>query len=80
MSAHLPRGSDYQVAAAWELIVASIILLVMILTRMALNNAKFSSRVPKFLENMMNEKGMAHLILYVVLFALVFSSAMSFFT
>jgi cytochrome b561 len=79
MSAHMPIGGPQKEAAAWELIVASIILFVMILTRMALSSNKFSSKVPAFLSAMMREGSKAHFALYVLLFALVFSSAMSFF-
>jgi hypothetical protein len=76
--AHLPEGSDFKKAAAWELIVASIILAVMFLVRYCMNKG-FVPKLTNIFKPMMVENGNGHLILYFVLFCLVFSSAMSFF-
>jgi hypothetical protein len=76
MSAHLPTGSQFKQAAAWELIVASVILFVMIVLRVMISK---NWRIPSLLSNVMNEDSKMHLALYVLLFVLVFSSALSFF-
>jgi len=89
VTAHLPSGGTYQNAAAWMLVAASIILFVMLIVRSLMSYKKLlgggywePTSIPfvgRGLGYLMDERGPGHLILYFVLFALVFSSAMSFF-
>lgn len=77
MSAHIPSGSIYQQAAAWELVIVSIILAGMIVFR-CVKRSKFHSEGFS-LKGMMNENSSAHTLLYFIIFALVFSAMLSFF-
>jgi hypothetical protein len=72
----MPSGSMYQQAAAWELVVTSIILAGMILWRCVKGN-KFHS--DGWTRNVMVENSKSHTFLYFILFALVFSAMLSFF-
>jgi len=76
MSAHMPSGSMYQQAAAWELLVTSIILAGMILFRWW-KGSKYHS--DGWTKNFMVENSKSHTFLYMILFALVFSAMLSFF-
>ncbi len=73
---HLPPDQPTKQAAAWELIVASIILALMVAFKL-LERSKSSliDKVPSMIKGLMGENQTAHLALYVVLFVLVFSSA-----
>lgn len=78
---HMPEGTMYQQAAAWELIIASIILFGMIVYRLKNNGMPSMSGMSlKSGDYWMGEKSAGHFFIYFVLFVLVFSSAMFFFT
>ncbi len=82
IQAHLPSGTMYQQAAAWELLVASIILAAMIVFRFVFRKTYHSFEYKGaggFLSSGMTENSLAHTVLYFILFALVFSATMSFF-
>lgn len=79
MGAHVPTGSDYKVAAGWELIIASFIILLIIGYKFRKVSWKPFSLKPNYLYGGDGGKGRGMLIVYFVLFALVFSSALSFF-
>lgn len=81
MSTHIPTGSPYHQASGWMLIISSIILFFMVLYKLGEHYPKFSvlSRFLSFMKPVMTEQKLSHLVLYIVLFALVFASAMSFF-
>jgi hypothetical protein len=76
----LPNGSSFKQAAAWELVVASIILFVMVCLRGYSIDRSITINSPMgFFKNLMIEKAWPHAFLYFILFALVFSSTLSFF-
>jgi len=77
MSAHMPMGSIYQQAAAWELVVVSIILFLMICYRV--KNVGWGETSGRFYKNFMEEKSWVHTFLYFVIFVLVVSAMLSFF-
>lgn len=81
MSAHMPKGSEFQQAAAWELLVASIILASLILYRFSKRNIFHAEGIRSFkgLGSLIKENSIWHTILYIVLFVLVFSAMLSFF-
>lgn len=84
MSLKTPEGTDLKKAAAWETIVASILLGIMIIYKCIQLN--FDTKqvslgyepLSKFVATVMGENKngpIYHIILYVVLFILVFSSS-----
>ena len=73
------NGSMQKQAAAVELIIASAILLLMIIIK-GLEKTRFADKIPDIATNLMKEGSVGHVLVYMLLFTLVFSSAMSFFT
>ncbi len=71
MQGHLPTGSTFKQAAAWELIVASLILAIMLFLKI---KGKGISKM-----SIVERRPFLRLVPLFVLFVLVFSSAMSFF-
>jgi hypothetical protein len=69
---HMPSGSMYQQAAAWMLVVVSLILFGMIVYKIFKNKYSFNFSI-------MNEGSPLHTALYLLIFALVFSATLSFF-
>lgn len=74
MSAHMPSGSMYQQAAAWELLAVSVVLFLMICYRF-----KVGSHFGGWTKNPMVENSYSHTLLYIILFILVFTAMLSFF-
>lgn len=82
MSLEKPRGTEIQKIAAWEAIAASIILFFMTMYKFSQiysNSQPMAGMLPanfnKVIENVMGEHKLAHAGLYLVIFLLVFSSA-----
>lgn len=82
MSLVNPSGTVMKKAAAWELITASIILFFMIMyksVQMYFKSQPGSGILPysvnKFISKLMGENEYMHLGVYLVIFILVFSSA-----
>jgi hypothetical protein len=82
MSFEKPRGSEIQKFAAWEAITASIILFFM--TAYKFLQIRYGSQpgasmlptiINKVIVSVMGENELAHASLYLVVFVLVFSSA-----
>jgi hypothetical protein len=82
---HFPNGTVYQQAAAWELVVASILLFLLIVVR-GLVSYKTIDAKPSgtgifgvIKDSFTGENSTGHFVLYFVIFALVLSATVSFF-
>lgn len=82
MSFGEPKGSDFKKAAAWELVIVSIILFIMVVYRLSPTSYTPFSMIPSFITKpisngvgyFMGENTMVHTLLYVLLLVLVLSS------
>jgi len=81
MPEHMPNGNDYQQASAWMLIIASVVLIVLIAFPSFIFKATGNKIVPTYprIDKFMNGVLYHQRKFLVLVFVLVFVSALSFF-